>query len=87
MSCARGIDDEGGVERAAALPGTECAREVDGRRFMCGVVVRRCAVSESSGEAVGREGEDDMDSDEMLGGEVGAGVPLWGVVAIGTQSR
>jgi hypothetical protein len=67
---------------------------------MCGVVVRRSAVSESSRDSeVGREGEDDIDSDEMgwLAGEaceVAAAVPpLWGVEkplslwAIGTQSR
>lgn len=93
MSCARGTDDEGDrrgvlVERAAALPGTECTEECalegDGTRFMCGaVVVRRSAISES-GEVRG-EGEDDSEEMGSLAatgagegaGSTAAAAPLW----------
>ena len=94
MSCARGTDDEGDrrgvlVERAAALPGTECTEECalegDGTRFMCGaVVVRRSAKSES-GEVRG-EGEDDSEEEEMgslaaagEGAGTAAAAPWWGL--------
>ena len=99
MSCARGTDDEGDrrgvlVERAAALPGTECTEECalegDGTRFMCGaVVVRRSAKSER-GEVRGEGKDDDRnDSEEEMGSlaATGAGegagtaaaAPWWGL--------